>query len=63
MGPRAGLDVSEKRKSLFSPCFSLCLLLPIKVKVKFALTQATKALGGSKDIAVHFLSLGARWGW
>jgi hypothetical protein len=36
--------------------------IKVKVKVKVALEQATKAQRGSRGIALLFLNLGARWG-
>jgi hypothetical protein len=67
VGPRAGLDVSEKRKLsyLFFHVISPRLLLNIKVKVKlkFTLEQATEAQRGSSGIALLFLNLDARREW
>jgi hypothetical protein len=36
--------------------------LKVKVKVKFAPEQATKAQKGSRGIVYSFLNLGVRWG-
>jgi len=65
MGPRAGLDVSEKRKFsyLFFNVISPRLLLTTKVKLKFTLEQATKTQRGSRGVAVLFLNLDARRDW
>jgi hypothetical protein len=65
MGPRAGLDVSEKRKFsyLFFNVISPHLLLTTKVKLKFTLEQATKTQRGSRGVAVLFLNLDTRRDW
>jgi hypothetical protein len=43
--------------------YTLLYIYFIKVKVKVTLQQAIRGLGGSRDITLLILDLGARRGW